>query len=249
MSRSPLWREFESGNTRLLRVLRFAIFAGGAVFLCFASVLYLNWEHQLILAALTILAAIWINRTSKSYQVTLALMLLSICSTLRYGYWRAFTVQAFLRDSAARWSTLDACLVCLLLLAECYAFLVLLLGYLQMLWPLRRAPVPLPDDPERWPAVDLLIPTYDEPLSLVRFTALAAMNIDWPADKLNVYLLDDGKRSDFRAFAEEAGVGYISRDRNDHAKAGNINNALQQSTPRLSLSSTAITCPPAASSS
>ena len=110
---------------------------------------------------------------------------------------------------------------------------MLFLGYLQTLWPLRRTPVPLPDDPAKWPAVDLLIPTYNEPLSVVKYTALAAMNIDWPADKLNVYILDDGKRDEFRKFAEEAGIGYMTRDNNDHAKAGNINRALARA--RLAL--------------
>ncbi len=52
------------------------------------------------------------------------------------------------------------------------------------------------------------------------------MNIDWPADKLNVYILDDGRRDEFRRFAEEAGIGYMTRDDNQHAKAGNINRAL-----------------------
>src|ERR1035438_913708 len=99
---------------------------------------------------------------------------------------------------------------------------------MQVLWPLRRSPVPLPDDPDDWPAVDLLIPTFSEPLSVVRFTALAAMNIDWPADKLHVSILDDGRREEFRAFAEEAGIGYISRQDNRYAKAGNINHALEQ---------------------
>ena len=60
-------------------------------------------------------------------------------------------------------------------------------------------------------------------MSVVNYTALAAMNIDWPADKLNVYILDDGKREEFRRFAEEAGIGYMTRDDNKHAKAGNIN--------------------------
>ena len=121
---------------------------------------------------------------------------------------------------------LDAFFIALLLFAETYAFVILFLGYLQTLWPLRRTPVPLPDDPDQWPAIDLLIPTYNEPLSVVKYTALAAMNIDWPADKLNVYILDDGKRDEFRKFAEEAGIGYMTRDDNQHAKAGNINRAL-----------------------
>ena len=228
MKRSPLWREFESGDGILVRALRFSVLAGGVLFLGFAGTLSLSWQHQLFLALLTLLAALWMNRASRSHLVTLTLVLLSAYSTFRYGYWRVSTVIAFLRNPAANWSPLDAAFIGLLLLAEGYAFVVLALGYLQVLWPLRRRPVPLPDNPEDWPAVDLLIPTYSEPLSVVRFTALAAMNIDWPAGKLNVYILDDGRRDEFRAFAEEAGIGYISRSDNRHAKAGNINHALRQ---------------------
>src|SRR3546814_13557414 len=53
------------------------------------------------------------------------------------------------------------------------------------------------------------------------------MSIDYPQDKLRVWLLDDGRRGEFRQFAEEAGCGYITRDHNAHAKAGNLNNALK----------------------
>ncbi len=228
MTRSPLWREFESADSIPLRVLRSSIFVGGALFLCCTGVLYLTWPQQLVLALLTLVLAYWIHRSSSSYLVTLTLMLLSIYSTFRYGYWRVSSVIAFFRDPGTQWSGLDAFFVWILLLAECYAFVVLLLGYVQMLWPLRRSPAPMPDDLATWPAVDLLIPTYNEPLSVVRFTALAALNIDWPADRLNVYILDDGKRDEFRAFAEEAGIGYMTRDDNLHAKAGNINRALDR---------------------
>jgi cellulose synthase (UDP-forming) len=223
-----MWREFESGDGFGLRALRFAVLAGGLLFLCFSAVLRLTWEQQAMLAALMLGVAIWIDRGSKSYVATLTMMLLSVYATFRYGFWRVSTAVAFFRDPGRRWSTLDGFFVCLLLLAEGYALVVLLLGYLQMLWPLRRKPAPLPDDTEEWPAVDLLIPTRNEPLSVVRHTAMAAMNIDWPAEKLNVYLLDDGRREEFRKFAEESGIGYISRDNNEHAKAGNLNHALAQ---------------------
>ena len=153
----------------------------------------------------------------------------------------------FFLDPGSVWSLLDAFFIVLLLFAETYAFVILFLGYMQTLWPLRRTPVSLPDDPDLWPAVDLLIPTYNEPLSVVKYTALAAMNIDWPADKLNVYILDDGSREEFRRFAEEAGIGYMTRDDNLHAKAGNINRALPGSMPLMWLSSTATTSPRAAS--
>ncbi len=52
--------------------------------------------------------------------------------------------------------------------------------------------------------------------------------MDWPADKLRVYLLDDGRREEFRQFATQCGIGYITRSNNAHAKAGNLNNALSQ---------------------
>jgi cellulose synthase catalytic subunit (UDP-forming) len=228
VTRSLLWREFESADSIQMRVLRFSVLTGGVLFFCFTGVLSLNWPQQLILAVMTILLAVWMDRGSSSYPVTLTLMLLSLYSTFRYGFWRISTVLAFFRNPGTHWTALDAFFVWMLLLAECYAFVVLLLGYMQMLWPLGRKPVPLPDDLEQWPAVDVLIPTLNEPLSVVRFTALAAMNIDWPADKLNVYILDDGHREEFRAFAEEAGIGYMTRDDNQHAKAGNINHALAQ---------------------
>ena len=68
----------------------------------------------------------------------------------------------------------------------------MVLGFMQTSSPLHRKPIPLPPDEAEWPHVDVLIPTYNEPLSLVRYTALAANNIDYPPEKLHVYILDDG---------------------------------------------------------
>src|SRR6185312_4604722 len=111
---------------------------------------------------------------------------------------------------------------------EAYAIAVLALGYVQTVWPLERKPVPLPADSRRWPSVDVYIPTYNEDLSVVRATVLAALSIDWPPDRLQVYILDDGRRQEFRDFAITSGAGYITRPDNAHAKAGNLNHALQQ---------------------
>ena len=226
MTSSPLIQPFESGDALLFKVLRFLILAGGTLLLCFAGILELTWPQQIVLGILTVALVIWLDRSSSSYLITLTLLLVSVFSTFRYGYWRYATTGKFLFAPGSVWRKADIFFIALLLFAETYAFLTLFLGYLQTLWPLRRTPVALPDDPEAWPAIDLLIPTLNEPLSLVKFTALAAMNIDWPADKLNVYLLDDGKREEFRKFAEDAGIGYMTRDTNEHAKAGNINSAL-----------------------
>jgi cellulose synthase (UDP-forming) len=228
MTGSPLWKRFESGSGFFFKVLRCVILLSGIFLLGFTGILELTWPQQAVLGLLTVLLTIWLDRSSSSYLVTLTLMLVSMFSTFRYGYWRLSTTVRFFLDPGSVWSFLDGFFILLLVVAETYAFIILFLGFLQTLWPLRRTPVPLPDDPETWPSVDLLIPTYNEPLSVVKYTALAAMNIDWPADKLNVYILDDGKREEFRRFAEEAGIGYMTRDDNKHAKAGNINRALSR---------------------
>ena len=120
-----------------------------------------------------------------------------------------------------------------LFLAELYALVILLLGYLQTLWPLERKLVPLPDDTGLWPTVDVYIPTYNESLEVVSDTVLSAQNLDYPADKIRIYMLDDGRRESFEAFAKSAGVGYITRPDNLHAKAGNLNNALGQTDGEL----------------
>src|ERR1700723_3834139 len=228
MTSSPLMQHFESGDALLFKVLRFLILLSGTSLLCFTGSLELTWPQQIVLGILTVALVIWLDHSSSSYLITLTLLLVSIFSTFRYGYWRYATTIRFLFAPGSLSSKLDAFFIALLLFAETYAIVTLFLGYMQTLWPLRRTPVPLPDDPDLWPAVDLLIPTYNEPLSLVKFTALAAMNIDWPAEKLNVYILDDGKREEFRKFAEDAGIGYMTRDDNLHAKAGNINRALDR---------------------
>ncbi|MGY4491656.1 UDP-forming cellulose synthase catalytic subunit [Pseudomonas sp. TE3610] len=151
---------------------------------------------------------------------TLLMVVLSVIVSCRYLWWRY--------TATLNWNQpLDLACGTILLVAETYSWLVLILGYIQTCWPLNRKPKPLPRDISLWPSVDLLIPTYNEDLSIVRSTVYAAMGLDWPADKLNIYILDDGKRESFRQFAAEAGVGYIARTDNRHAKAGNLNHALK----------------------
>ena len=197
------------------------------LFLLFQFVsLYLSWPKQIVLGVISIVIVLILNRRSDSQVVTISLMLLSIAATLRYGWWRVHLIVQFFTDDANAHITIDSVLMLVLLSAEAYTILIMLLGYMQTVAPLRRKPIPLPVDEHLWPDVDVLIPTYNEALSLVRYTALAAINMDYPPAKLHVYILDDGTREDFRQFAEEAGVGYITRKEHNHAKAGNINHAL-----------------------
>ncbi len=182
--------------------------------------LSLTW--QAVFGFGTMMVALWINRT-QGRLATHVMILLSILASSRYIYWRATESLGVGGDFR---NGMDYFFAIGLLLAELYAFLVLLLGYFQVLWPLNRKPVPMPRDTSSWPMVDVFIPTFNEPLKVVRPTILAAMDMDWPREKLNIYVLDDGRREDFRAFCEEVGATHITRNSSKHAKAGNLNSAL-----------------------
>jgi cellulose synthase (UDP-forming) len=190
----------------------------GVCFLGIVIITPLDLVSQALFAVLTILAMLLI-RGQPSRGVTLILITLSIAVSTRYIWWRLTETLQFP-------SEIEAFLGIGLILAELYAWLVLVLGYIQTAWPLHRPPVALPEDIADWPTIDLLIPTYNEPLSVVQNTVLGALSIDYPLDKLKIYILDDGRREEFREFASACGVGYITRDNNLHAKAGNLNHAL-----------------------
>jgi cellulose synthase (UDP-forming) len=213
-----------------------SLLAGCARILVYGILLFLaiecvtinfRWPEQAVLGIITILLTYLIHRISSAEGVTLALMFASMLATARYAWWRISTVtEAIASHGIMHVGLINVGFMLLLLSAEAYAFLVLYLGYIQTIRPLHRPPIPLPKDLEEWPHVDVLIPTYNEPLAVVRSTAFAAMNIDYPEEKLHVYLLDDGRREEFRKFCEEAEIQYITRKDNKHAKAGNINHAL-----------------------
>ncbi|MDJ0625570.1 MAG: glycosyltransferase [Candidatus Caenarcaniphilales bacterium] len=74
------------------------------------------------------------------------------------------------------------------------------------------------------PTVDILIPTYNESVEILRKTIIGCQAINYPNKK--IYLLDDTRRDEAKTLTEQLGCYYITRPNNDHAKAGNINNAL-----------------------
>ncbi len=128
----------------------------------------------------------------------LMLIVLSLTVSCRYIWWRY--------TSTLNWDD-PVSLVCglILLFAETYAWIVLVLGYFLVVWPLNRQPVPLPKDMSLWPSVDIFVPTYNEDLNVVKNTIYASLGIDWPKDKLNIWILDDGGREEFRQFAQNVG--------------------------------------------
>lgn len=176
-------------------------------------------QKQYIFGLISI-AILFVMGFSKSRKISMVMVFLSALMSTRYIYWRATETLSFN-------SEVEAILGIGLFIAEVYVWLILILGYLQTSWPLKRTIEPMPEDVNLWPTVDIYVPSYNESLDVVRDTVLAAQCIDYPRDKIKIYLLDDGKRSEFAVFAADAGVGYITRDDNRHAKAGNLNHAMR----------------------
>lgn len=197
--------------------------AAGLAAICISQPL--SYPAQAVFTLTLLLTAQVIYRIPGRFA-GLLIAVLSIVVSSRYLWWRY--------TSTLHWNrSLDLMFGIGLLLAETYSFVVLLMGHVQAIWPLQRKPVSLPDSLESWPSVDVLIPTYNEDLDMVRNTIFAAQGIDWPADKLKIWVLDDGDRDTYRDFCAEIGVGYLRRAEHKHAKAGNLNHALTQTDGEL----------------
>ncbi len=221
------WLHARAAGPRLHRVLAPPLERAGVRWLLLGAMLLVgavvvttpfNWLGQLVFLLALWLLSMVVRRLPGRFP-SLALAAISLLAMGRYAWWRMSTTLEF--DTAVQ-----ALLGYGLLAAEAYTWLVVLLGFVQSAWPLQRPAAAVAGLPQDLPTVDVFIPTYNEALSVVRPAVLAALALDWPADKLRVYLLDDGRREEFRAFAAEVGVRYITRDDNRHAKAGNLNHAL-----------------------
>ena len=152
------------------------------------------------------------NRFARYKILRRVLSLLYLSIYLIYLGWRitVFAPQSFL-------------LSFFYFVAECFGFILSLTIILNS-WKynhrsIRKSPVGL--------SVDVFILTYQEPIEIIKKTIQAAKNLDYPNQ---VWVLDDGRRDEVRALADNVGVNYASRQLNTHAKAGNLNFGLSLST-------------------
>ena len=167
-----------------------------------------------VLAAISLLS--WKKR---GHQVILALTLFLYA---RYLLWRGLYTL-----NTGDWASL--LLSWTVYTAEAYAFVQILLFAYHAWSPLERQPVPLC----RYPIVDIFVTVVDEPLSILRRTLIGCVNQDYPKDRYRVHVLDDGQRDEIRALAASLNCGYIRRADRQHAKAGNLNHALHETSGEI----------------
>jgi cellulose synthase (UDP-forming) len=154
-------------------------------------------------------------------------MLLTVVTSIRHLLWRGVETLDFT-------SPMSVVISLMIYGAEMLAFFAMVIGYFQVWGQTDHKPVSLSRfTPEQLPSVDVMVCTYGEPVSVLYRSLVGCKSMDYPKKK--VYLLDDGNRPEMRELADKLGVYYISREQNIHAKAGNLNNALQHTDGELVL--------------
>jgi cellulose synthase/poly-beta-1,6-N-acetylglucosamine synthase-like glycosyltransferase/endo-1,4-beta-D-glucanase Y len=144
----------------------------------------------------------------------------------RYLAWRATSTLNFVEPFGLAVSGS-------LLLAELYSFstVVLLLVQVGLSGGRKRREAPPPiGDGEPHPTVDVFVPIYSESLDILDRTLAAAAAMRYPA--FTVHVCDDSHREEVAALAREHGARYLRGPR-QHAKAGNLNQALEQTSGEL----------------
>lgn len=192
------------------------------------------------LAAMAAMILFWAILPGKTARFVV--MAFGSLIVLRYILWR---VTSTLPSPS---EPLNFSLGLVVLIAELYCVFILFLSLVINADPLRRPPAPVPD-PADAPEVDIFVPSYNEDSSVLAMTLSAAVQLDYPRDKLKVWLLDDGgteqkctdsdpekadmarrRRVELQGLCHELGVNYLTREQNLRAKAGNLNNGLAYAT-------------------
>ena len=170
-------------------------------------------------------------------RVTISVLTLFL--TLRYLDWR------FTQTLPFGYGDVNLILGIALLGAELHGIISAIMGQIINIHPLDRTLQTMQKPTSSYPSVDVLIPTYNEDVDVVETTVIAATQLDYPRARHKVYILDDGgtdaklakpgeageaareRAAALRQLATKYGATYLTRAKNEHAKAGNLNHALQ----------------------
>ena len=228
----------------LTLLLALVILSGVAVLVVIAARPSSLASHYLLVTAFLLLFLVAKLFRPRGF-LRLVLMGMAVILVLRYFIWRTLYTLPALDNPMA------FAVGILLYAAELYTITMLLINLFVVIDPIERSPLDI-DDTQKLPTVDVFVPSYDESDEMLANTLCAAVSMDYPKDRLRVWLLDDGatleKRTQsdsdkalaarqrgerLRRLCARLGVRYHARDRNLFAKAGNLNVAFHMSDRNL----------------
>ena len=225
-------------HNKLFRYFSFLMMALG-IYVLISSQYKISIQFTIGYGAVFFMFILFRFKHLNPYMILFA-KLLGIIVVLRYLYWRTFS-------SLVYEGFFDFIGALLLYSAEVFAIIIYLMGIFTSLSLLKRKAIDLSAyKEEEYPTVDVLIPTYNEPEKMIQDTILASLDFYYPDHKFKVYLLDDGgtdqkcndhdpkkaeaarkRRKNLQEFCTEVGATYLTREKNEDAKAGNLNAALE----------------------
>ena len=199
-----------------------------------------------LIAGAIVVGAMMVLKFLRPYGVWRLIALgLGTAIVLRYVYWRTTSTLPPVNQLE------DFIPGLIVYLAEMYNIGMLGLSLFVVAMPLPKRKTP-PIDLANAPTVDVFVPTYNEEPEMLATTLAAALAMDYPAGRLNIFLLDDGgtdekcnaddfaaasaareRRATLTKLCEGLGVTYLTRERNLSAKAGNLNNGIANSQGEL----------------
>ena len=223
---------------RLLTVLGWVVATALMIFLVTQPV---SLDTHFVTAMVIVVAMAVLKLFDRKGALRAVVLAMGTAIVLRYVYWRTFTTIPSIEEP------LNFIPGILLYAAEMYAVFMLFLSLFVVSDPFERPRKTLPKDAPK-PTVDVFVPSINESAQLLATTLSASKQMDYPPDKLTVYLLDDGgtdqraesddpkqaaaaqeRRRELQQLARDLGVNYLTRSANLHAKAGNLNNGLAHS--------------------
>jgi cellulose synthase (UDP-forming) len=126
---------------------------------------------------------------------------INLCLGLWYLHWRVFNSVNY----GAMWIALP------LIIAELYSYIGGVLFSFALWRPIHRsarsldAMLPVLAEAD-YPTVDVLITCYNEPVDIVEQGLRAALALDYPVDKLRVFVLDDGSAPAIEAMVQQVAI-------------------------------------------
>lgn len=182
------------------------------------------WSAAYAVIVLTITVVSWFVELRRPGSTRRIGLVVALGSALIYITWRIlFTIPS------DNWIAGVAGII--LVAAEFAAIVQMVASTVRGWQQVKHQPAPL-SALASMPSVDVYIATYSESIGVLEPTLAGALSIRYPG-VMTIYLCDDGGRPAVRELAKRYGVEYLEREEHLHAKAGNLNNALANSSGEL----------------